>query len=100
MNEQLVPKGAVVVCLVAAGCVTLSLLSVYVDAVTGQLHGAGAAQWQFAFFLAPAPAVLGFLALGIAYFSRPSLSLGFKVASAVSAIAPLVLFGLVVLRVY
>jgi hypothetical protein len=46
------------------------MLTDYLDAVTGQLYGAGAAQWQPGFFTAPVPCLLGILAVVIARFSR------------------------------
>jgi hypothetical protein len=100
MKTQLFSKIVVSACIVASLYVTLNLLNVYVEAVTGELYGAGGAQWQFAFLMAPLPAVLGFVALGISRFSRPSLSLAIALTSAVSAFAPLILLGLVVLHAY
>jgi hypothetical protein len=100
MKTQIFSKGAVVACLMASLYVTLKLLSIYIEVATGQLHGAGAAQWQFAFLMVPLPAALGIVALGIARLSRPSLPLVFTLPSAVAAVAPCVLFGLVVFHAY
>jgi hypothetical protein len=50
--------------------------------------------------MVPLPAALGIVALGIARLSRPSLPLVFTLPSAVAAVAPCVLFGLVVFHAY
>jgi hypothetical protein len=100
MNAQLLSKGSVVACLTASCYGTLHLLSIYVEAVTGQLHGAGAAQWQFAFLTAPLPALLAILAFVIGRFSRPSLSLAWTLPSFISAAVPILLFSLVFFHVY
>jgi hypothetical protein len=100
MNAQMVLKGLAIACLALSWYFTLQLLGTYLDAVTGQLNGAGAAQWQFAFLTAPLPCLLGILALVITRFSRRLLPPRWTVLSIISALAPALLFVLVFFHVY
>lgn len=100
MKQQIIPKIIVVLALVASGYITLNLFSTYIAAISGHLTGAGAAQWQFAFTLAPVSAVLGMFCLGVSYWVRPRLSRLFIGLSSVAVIAPLGLFSLVLMHVY
>jgi len=85
---QLLPKTLIVVMLAVSAWYSLNLLILYFQAVTGRLVGAGAAQWQFAFFYAPVPAVLGLLCLAVAFLVRPRLSKTFVLASLLAAALP------------
>lgn len=100
MNASMVPKSLVIACLAVSWYCTLQLLGVYLNAVTGQLQGAGTAQWQFAIFTAPLPFVLGILAIVIVRFSHPSFSLRWTLLSVISALGPALLFGLVFFHAY
>jgi len=79
--------------------------SVSVTAHLGQdyfqaLFGRPAAQWQFAFMLAPISILLGALGLAVANFSRPPLSQPFVLGACVVTLVPLGLLGLVWIHAY
>ena len=100
MKQQIIPKIIVVLILVVSGYITLNLFLTYIAVISGRLSGAGAAQWQFAFTLAPVSAVLGLVCWGVSYWVRPRLPRLFTVLSSVASIAPLALLSLVLMHVY
>ncbi|MGA7965653.1 MAG: hypothetical protein WCB49_07185 [Gammaproteobacteria bacterium] len=100
MKKQIIPKVIVVLALSASGYITFNLLVTYIAAISGRLVGAGAAQWQFAFLLAPVPIACGLLGLGVACWVRPRLSRSFIVLSSVATATPMLLLGLVLMHAY
>ena len=99
-QPALLPKAAIVACLAIAWSITFPLLGTYLTALGGGLQGAGAAQWQFGFLIAPIPFALSLLALAIAWLARRSLSRRWALVSSLSALVPALLFGLVFFHVY
>jgi hypothetical protein len=101
MKRQLFPKTLVVLALAGSAYLTSRLLYTYLGAVFGWLQGAGEAQWQFEFTLAPAIAfLLALIALVVARLSKPPLARAFLASSGVAVLAPVLLTGLVFTHAY
>ena len=100
MKSQLVSKGTAAALVLASAVVTVPLLSDYIAVVTDSLNGAGEAQWQMAFLIAPFAAVPAMAAAAICRLSQPQLGPALTLAAATFAITPLVLSCLVMLGIY
>jgi hypothetical protein len=98
--KQVVLSGVTIGLIAASAYITASLTSTYVAAVRGALHGAGAAQWQYQFLLAPFPALLGVGALVSAWFVAGPLNAPLKMMAALATVVPVVLCVLVHFQIY
>jgi len=95
--KQWLLSAIVVVLLAISAYFTVPMSWTYFTAVQGKLHGAGAAQWQLQFLLAPFSSLLALASLGIAWFVRKPVDTPLKIMSVLAAVVPLALFVLVVI---
>jgi hypothetical protein len=98
--KQWLFSGIAAVLLVASGYVTAAMTTTYVAAVLNTLQGAGAAQWQLQFLLAPFPALLGLAALLVAGFVDRPLNSSLQAVSVLATAAPILLLVLVLSHAY
>lgn len=100
MKWQLVFKMLVALLCAASMYVSIHLLIAYISAITGQLTGAGTAQWQFEFMSAPVAIAIGAVAWVIARWSRPPLHRTIQIVTLSCTLLPCMLLGLVIMHAY